>query len=562
MFCILQTLHLIPHSAVLKLSMLLPFTKFSLIQSPPLPLDFSLTSLGRFVSEFATTPFAFAYAYVLLRPIIEDRIYRIIRRHLPKQERPDEVSIEVAMENDLLEWTLPTAGRHTEHEVRRSNLTLFEDIKEELWVLQNWLSRWFGFNREDLTDRKRSGPPSHNDLGTIRENVIEDTAITSHTEATPIALDNATSSPLGPSFISNQRLTSGRFTHSPSEISPNSLDTSHPMERLEATASLPPPEVPGNAWLPFRDSDQGSRSDTLFSRPTSPESPLTSPRIRASLTHQNSFTTTMELSLQSSRNRNAPESPNPVPDGGDIALTDLSTRANLLDLNTSESIPDQVDQSTSEEVIEQPTAVVDVTQSNTTSQADADLLWTVLNGDAAVRDFTQPAVLPHVVEEPMHSPTNQAGMNQASEAGTEPAERQSQSLPPWESRDQQLPQSYKQRITVLSSYPADALAHHLAFLISGALFIPFESFYYRSLARSYLSSQAPLLYGGSSLVASSNIRNLNAFAGGGRREDMIAYMSKLALILGIQAGVSGTILGVCSATAVGIGKRFFEWGKL
>lgn len=176
---------------------------------------------------------------------------------------------------------------------------------------------------------------------------------------------------------------------------------------------------------------------------------------------------------------------------------------------------------------------------------------------------TSDPVLPHVVEEPLHSPTHPLGMDALSDAGTEAsASNLPTDLAPWTSSNQNHSDPSRQRVTVLSSYPADALAHHLASLISGIIFIPFESFFYRSLARSYLSSPLAAIYGGNSLIQQSDIRDLTGFAGGGGRRDMIAYMSKLALVQWIQTGISGVILGVCSATAIGIGKRVFNWGNL
>ncbi|OKL63873.1 hypothetical protein UA08_00187 [Talaromyces atroroseus] len=554
MFCILQTLHLIPHSAFLRPSMLLPFTKSSLIQSPSFPSDFTLTSLGRFASELAATPFAFAFAYILIRPFVEDRIYRMIRRHLPKPERPDAISIQVAMDNDLLEWTLPTAGRHTEYEIHRSNLTLFQDIKEEFWVLQKWLSRRLGYKNDGLSDDRISDSLSHNDPDTIRENTIQDVTARNHIDDTPITLGNVAPSPqLEASFISNQALTNGQFTQSPSEISPNSPNETRPTQHTE-TDGLLQPDVPGDSWNP----DPDSRSDTLFSRPASPESPLASPRIRASLTHQNSFTTTMELSLQSSRNPNVQGNSDPISenDRGDTALS------NWPELGVFELGPNEVNQNIPDGILEQPPAVSDAGRLDMLNSAEPDLMWEVLNGSTVLADVAQPAVLPHVVEEPMPSPMNPTGMDQVSEAGTEQSGlRQPHSLPP-RSRSQHHSDLYKQRITVLSSYPADAIALHLASVISSVLFIPFESFFYRSLARAYLSSHTALLYGATSLATPSDIRVLNAFAGGGSRRDMVAYMGKLAMILGIQVGVSGSIIGVCSATAIGIGKSLFDWGRL
>lgn len=558
MFCILQTLHLIPHNVYPRPAFLLPFTRYSLIQIPSLPSDFSLVSLGRFASQLATTPFAFAFIYVLVRPYVEEKIYRLIRRHLPKQERPDEVSIQVAMENDLLEWTLPIAGRRTEEETRRSNLSLLDDMKEELRVFQKWLFRRLGYNHDDSDEN--ASVISHNDIVTVREDILFAQPQQNNIDQLPVLSADTVSNANRPiPLVPDQTLTNEQLTHSPGEITPNAINEVHPAERAERGEIIQ--EQSSGSWIPFHDNDQDSRADTLFSRPRTPESPLASPRIRASLTHQNSFTTTMELSLQDSRNSNRQNGLEPVVEieHGDTALGEwpIPLGEPQIDAQVLNQVRRDIDE------LEQMAAAADAEPLNLAlSVTENERRWESLNTELEVSPASDP-VLPHVVEEPMHSPTHQLGMDALSDAGTEAsASNLPADLAPWRSSNEQHSDINKQRVTVLSSYPADALAHHLASVISGIIFVPFESFFYRSLARSYLSSQLATVYGGYNLAPLTDIRDLTGFAGGGGRREMVAYMSKIALIQWIQTGISGVILGVCSATAIGIGKRVFKWGNL
>lgn len=559
MFCILQTLHLIPHKAYPRPAFLLPFSRYSLIQIPPLPSDFSLISLGHFASQLAATPFAFAFIYVLVRPHVEEKIYRLIRRHLPKQERPDEVSIQVAMENDLLEWTLPIAGRRTEEETRRSNLSLLEDMKEELRVFQQWLFRRLGYNRDDSDENV--SVISHNDIVTVREDTLFAQSLQNNIDQIPAPSTNTVSNADRPApLVHEQTLTNEQLTHSPGEITPNAINEVHPAERAERGEIIR--EQLSGSWIPFQDNDQDSRADTLFSRPRTPESPLASPRIRASLTHQNSFTTTMELSLQDSRSSNRQNGLEPVVEieHGDTALGEwpIPLDESQIDAQMLNQVRREIDD------LEQLAAAADAEPMNVAlSPTENERRWESLNTELEVMNPASDPVLPHAVEEPMHNHTHQFGMDALSDAGTEvSASNLPTDLAPWRSSNEQHSDINKQRVTVLSSYPADALAHHLAAVVSSIIFIPFESFFYRSLARSYLSSQLATVYGGRHLGPLSDIRALTGFAGGGCRRDMIAYMSKLALIQWIQTGISGVILGVCSATAIGIGKRVFKWGNL
>jgi hypothetical protein len=271
----------------------------------------------------------------------------------------------------------------------------------------------------------------------------------------------------------------------------------------------------------------------------------------------------MELSLQDSRSSIRQDGLEPVVEieRRDTALGEWPIPLDESQLD-AEVVLNQVRRDIDE--LEQLAAAADAEPLNVAlNPTENERRWETLNTELDSMNMAPEPVLPHVVEEPMHSPTHQLGMDALSDAGTEASTSNLPTdLAPWTSSSQNRSDSNKQRVTVLSSYPADALAHHLASIISGVIFIPFESFFYRSLARAYLSSQLASVYGGSHLVPLSDIRDLTGFAGGGCRRDMVAYMSKLALIQCIQTGISGGILGVCSAVAIGIGKRVFNWGKL
>ncbi|EAW10218.1 uncharacterized protein ACLA_046840 [Aspergillus clavatus NRRL 1] len=111
------------------------------------------------------------------------------------------------------------------------------------------------------------------------------------------------------------------------------------------------------------------------------------------------------------------------------------------------------------------------------------------------------------------------------------------------------------RVTILSCHPVDSLASHIASVVTTALFIPLESLYLRSLASSYLSS-----IGSPALLP--DVRPLGAWGGGGSVSDIVVYMGKVTLMLGLQAAVNASVWGVISGAAIKIGKRFCGWGSL
>ncbi|CRG87985.1 hypothetical protein PISL3812_05007 [Talaromyces islandicus] len=622
MFCFLQTLHLIPYSSFPTASFLIPFSESSLIRRPTFPTEFSRAGFGQLASELFVGPFAIAATYTFLRWFIEDRIYRIIRRQLPKQGRPDELSIQVAVDNGLLEWTVPAAGRHMEYETYRGNLSVLEDVKEEFRELIKQVSNWLGWNQESSSDIKSSSSTARNAAETARNRNRN------YFEEEQQEMDGAMSStPVQSAFDTNQGqiLANEQLTQSPAQITPISLDGLRPVGRTGADSNIRQ-DGAETSWLPFQDSEQRSRTNTLFSRPASPESPLTSPRIRASLTHQNPFTTTMEISLQSSRNiqrieqvdadvanldtatsldelniqsfrldsltlldevrilestptereageaeeRNGIED-SPAEDESHLTPTHLVGVMNPTELREpiSNERREEVGEGRERDGIDGPAAeipnVSGATHPPENPDHDADDILGGLSDEntlipAMPAAAAQLTVLPDTVEEPLHSPTRQENMDAISEAGTQ--DLQPRSLPRDRSQQRGSSGPIQQRVTVLSAFPMDGLAHMLASMFSTVLFVPFRSVFHRSLAIAYLSTPAAAVFSRNIAVSASDVRGVNAFAGGGNPHDMITYVGKVAMVIGLQTALSGSILSMSSTAAIRIGKRMFGWGQL
>lgn len=209
------------------------------------------------------------------------------------------------------------------------------------------------------------------------------------------------------------------------------------------------------------------------------------------------------------------------------------------------------------------TAAPDMAEPANLDMAEQQAPGDVSNDNTVVPVVPENAtILPDGVEEPTQGPDNN---NQSSDSESEfSATADSR---PLTSRAQNrrrqgtVPTLPTHRVTILSSHLVDSLASHLASLITSVLFIPLESLYLRSLAISYLSSPASAdIANRASLL--SDIRSPGAWAGGGGRQDALAYMGKLALVTGMQAAVSMGILRVGAAAAIGLGKRVFGWGNL
>ena len=161
MYSLLQSLTLIPSNSIPSARLLIPYGRESLIQFPPLPTDLSVPCIGGFVLRLLLSPSALIYFHAFyLRPALEERIYRLIRRQLPKPMLADELSIRVAYDENLIDWVVPTLGRRSEEETRRARLPLLEDIKCELSSLQGWILSFFGLLSSPTSEQQ--GPETLN----------------------------------------------------------------------------------------------------------------------------------------------------------------------------------------------------------------------------------------------------------------------------------------------------------------------------------------------------------------------------------------------------------------
>ena len=614
MYSVLQSLRLVHPLCMPSASFFVPFGELAPIQFLSPPTDFSFSSLASFGLGLLKSPSLLVYLYVYLRPIIEVRIYRLIRRHLPKPNLADELSIRVALENDLIDWMAPTLGRRSEEENRRSGLTFWEDAKCELVMIWNWAFSWPSFKRGQAPNRAANASPREerieslrrcieelqNELGLARSRAHQAQPqlnvrpqITAGQDPAGYA-EGARASSLVPN-ISEQITTTenafngdrilqnedNRVSQSPdamstdyhSEMPPppsadNMLSDDHQADEPPTTETHRDQEGPDNRRV--------SRSNTLFSRPSSPEtSPPTSPRVRASLIHQNSDIITMQLELLGNRNSNGQVQPNLRPRNGNDAV-DLDESAadrrsitefldslltnedqNLTNIVNSDAMDSDglsnLTAGVSPAAVDNPPALMPPDRELSAS-AQGSNVETVVH--APVSGVTN--ILPDNVEEPGDDDAQVGPPDTDAGIGNQPLpELPHPSLNNPEPQQQPVgdTRSSAHRVTILSLHPVDSLASHLASMVTTIIFLPLESLYLRSIASAYLSS-----WGSSALL--SDVRPLGAWGGGGSLMDTIVYVGKMSLLVDIQAAVNATVWGVLSGAAIRVGKRFCGWGSL
>ncbi|KAE8412488.1 hypothetical protein BDV36DRAFT_271484 [Aspergillus pseudocaelatus] len=606
-YSLLQSLHLVHPYSFPGIRFLAPFGELTTVLFPPLPPAFTLQSLGDFCLSFLKAPPLLVYLYVYLRPVIEIRLYRLIRRRLPKPTLADELSIKVAFENDLIDWMAPTLGRRSEEENRRNNLSLLEDLMCELKFLQSWVLSWFGFKMQRTSaapeqaaeSRRRrewleSLPMSVEQLQNERQNRTRrlqqavppapEEVVQAHEAARSGQPSTPVTAPVPDSGFdfSGDRVLSNEedpIHQSPAQMSTSGLSEMVPLSRTSditpATDGSPAVNTEAHDENDAHEGQRNSRSNTLFSRQSSPEtSSPTSPHVRASLIHQNSDIITMQLELLGNRNAQNQGQLRPRP-GNDIDFPtsngETGHRRSITEL--LDTILTHQNQSLS--TIVHSDAVDSDGLSNMTPGASPENGEDVLGlgsqnqqqaGETGVFTAESPVegpssslanILPESVEEP---PSQEDTRNHPSEAEPTGENDFESGIYPRisdqiarEGPSEHTDSSTAHRITILSSHPVDSLASHLASMITTVLFIPLESLYLRSLASSYLSSTAS---------SAANVRALGAWGGGGSRSDTLAYMGKLALMLGMHAAVNAGVWGVISGTAIRIGRRFCGWGTL
>lgn len=345
---------------------------------------------------------------------------------------------------------------------------------------------------------------------------------------------------------------------------------------LSTRASSPDPEARRYDVVTPNGNRRQSRSDAQLSGPPSPPSSEPSPRIHAQLM-QNSDSMAMQLELDSRHTHDQntmTDSVDPTHEVREEQTADRSATEILDNVisddrqdTTTVIAPEETDGHGSLNVIAASSPDPGRTTAPT-SDGQLNAATTNQSPDNATIEPTAPNsvnILPDAVEEPTLDGTN--NRNPEPQPDQEDDDAESSVLPhlaeptvrpnSMAGTTTVTPSIPTHRVTILSSLPADSLASHLAAMITTAFFAPLESFYLRSLARSYLSSR-----GASAAALRSDIYPLAAWGGGPFRTDKLAYMGKIALMIGIQGAVNASVWGIISGTAIRIGRRWCGWGSL
>ena len=592
---------------------LMPFSgDNSLLRLPPFPASFSFKSLGGFLLNIFKAPPLSIYAYVHLKAAIESRLYRLIRRHLPKPDFADECSIKVAYDNNLVDWMIPTLGHRADEENARRHLTLFQDIKWEISGFKHWIMSCLGFYGGRDLDRLRECGVGKGRLESLQRDIAElqrELVAAAEAEAQmssrrPVsqgadeeddvrdsrgsgteslrrqitALQSELDAQLSPQQPSTQRIQRAEeqteysgaqgariddnnvpppssslqrvplsdvqqaFTNEESGISQSSLQMdneylTHVTPRTELL-SRPTHDVhPAPARMDGDGLD--SRASTLSPPLNSPgTSPPTSPRVHASLIHQSSDIITMQLELLTNGNPRSPSQPasreftedtsTVNPEGQETGVSHSSeARGNSLSTRGTAATGEGGD-------TEQWNA------SNTVLESLDENIRTTEDGPSGEQHTHR-----------QFQTSDSSGFEESQSDATETRPRTSRSTVRPRPLARILPVA--NRLTILSAQPVDSVASHMASLLSTILLVPLESFYLRSLASSYLSSQG---------MSVQDIRPLGAWVGGGSMKDSLAYAGKVAALVGLQAMGTTCIWGYITRAVIYIGRTFCAWGAM
>ncbi|KAL4927140.1 uncharacterized protein BDV17DRAFT_267599 [Aspergillus undulatus] len=596
MYSSLQSLHLIPPTSIPSIANFMPFGKFASMLLPSLPSDISFTSLISFALSVLKTP-SLLYIYVYLRPFIEVRLYRLIRRRLPKPDLTDQLSVKVAFDNDLVDWMVPVLGRRGDEEAERSNLSLIDDLLYELRVFRQLLSSKFTFKSRQsslvLRGENKHQCEVHQTQGRSAGHPSpgQEQQHQRRQEAQPDTTDRRTSirgydenSARADSEVSNEE------NQLPDADNMNLLRRARNLT-ISTRTSTPDPDAHQDEGAAPRESQRDSRSHAHRSRTPSPTSSPPSPRVRAQVI-QDSDVVAMQLELQSHQARRRSTTTENVVDPqnaeeGSVTRRSTSDLLDTLLSNEGQHITTMLSPEAAESNdLSNMTLATSLhlggttTASSSRNQPNSITEGLDQNDLAAEPTVSVPVnILPDVVEEPpLEDTTNQPSSSQPHEdsddsdfypnvedadadADTsilphEPNPTTPQNPPEEAEPVQASSRALGHRVTVLSSLPVDSLASHLASMITTALFAPLESLYLRSLASSYLASRS------ASALLRADVYPLGAWGGGRSWNDKVAYMGKLALMMGLQATVNASVWGIISGAAIRIGRRFCGWGAL
>lgn len=624
MYSILQTLSIIPPKAIPSLQLLIPFGEESLIRLPDLPKDLSAAAIAGFLLRLLASPGVLTFLYAFyLRPVLEERIYRLIRRQVPKPVLADELSIRVAFEENLVEWVVPTLGRRADEETRRAKLTLLEDVQCELAAFREWLFSLFGLFSGNSSSQQAMAAANQERIETLRNSIeslrheLEEVQLRNdHTgegllapfTRPPGPMPRRNTIDLGQAGLATlpegaslddgemrfdipQVLTNeNRMSQSPGEMS---NDFFSEMATIGRTSAPSQSTVSNTQSLPSNSQQtevtsrgrQNSRSNTLFSRPSSPEtSPPTSPRVRASLIHQSSDIITMQLELLGNRTRSA-RNPASVSSSHIPRLGTNNTGLRRSSAVDRRSIADFLEalilSQAQQQAAESPTSGTQDDLSNLVAEPSAatghdphlienELQNGIGDGESSNQELVGHAaagisqsvvqnILPDGVEEPSdldaHPLPPSSAIAATQDLSSEVIE-QSNASTSQVPAPSAYPSSNAHRVTLLSAHPVDSLASHLAVILSNLILAPLESLCHRSLAHSYLATHA------SSTAQLSDLHPPNLWFGGVSWVDIGAYTGRIILMRGMQAALRAGVWGFLVGSTMRIGRKFCGWGSL
>ncbi|KAJ6172002.1 hypothetical protein N7470_001069 [Penicillium chermesinum] len=657
MWSMLQTLSLVPPNAFPSVSSLIPFGERSLFRLPALPSDFSPLSVVGFILQTLASPGMLTVIYAFfLRPELEERIYRLVRRQLPKPTLADELSIRVAFEENLIEWVVPTLGRRAEEETRRAKLTLLEDIGQELLLLRDWVFSGFGlfstkrqnraemqrYNQEGIDNLRNSieslqqeldDAQRHNsrleteslqrELNDVRrQNALlareldelegprsvrqEPDEAQRESRAAPSGLNEVEASPpesalppassaAEPRNLRSPELEVGtdvgqvltnrsRSSQSPGEMSSDSFSGVATNGRRSAPSNASRSQSqPSNAQQVDASPDNRhlSRSNTLFSRPSSPEtSPPTSPRVRASLIHQGSDIITMQLELLGNRNSNS-QPPRPAPQSNiprvlqdppglrpPSVASERRSIAEFLEaliLSRAQNQGTQQPPAADQDDLSSITAGASYTTGQESQPAEDNQQNTAQEAPTSVVAsqpilYEEPQLLgppPNILPDGFEEPTDDepdARLPPYEETG--PVEPQDDSGEPSPYPKGPGQPTTAHRVTLLSAHPVDSLASHVAAIVTTIILSPLESLYVRSLAHAFLAmNSSPQLQIG-------DLYPVGLWLGGRSWKDVSAYCGRIILMRGMQAALRAGVWGFLVGSTMRIGRKFYGWGSL
>ena len=122
------------------------------------------------------------------------------------------------------------------------------------------------------------------------------------------------------------------------------------------------------------------------------------------------------------------------------------------------------------------------------------------------------------------------------------------------------------RLTTLTTYAADNLASRLSLHLVDVLFLPLGSLYLGKVALGFLSSpRADPSAQAAAAKWKSEVLPVGGWCGMGLRggwRGMADYAGNMALVFGMEMGISFTIWQVCTGVAWVVGRKSFGWGRL